>query len=178
MENVKKRVRNGIIVQRIVSMSHAYALSPWVVMHNEFFTSILLLTSISIVLGLACIAVYDKTKTDWLLIESLKEAHCRNTVNELQNRITRFIIKWSKKGKGLLVVVLVLWDPAIAVLYCRSGYGLYNGIPNLKIWTLFLLSCILCAVLGVVGISGLIVGWEFVKDFILDIIKSCIAIAM
>ncbi len=163
---------------RLLHWGYNLQISNYALDHYSFWESALILFVFSVVFCFVSVKVYDKRKTDWIFVEALKRAEEKKVVQDEQSSITKTINKWSKFGKYPLLLVLLIIDPVIVALYYRRGHYLYNGISSLRVWVLFLVSIILCSILALVILSGIFSGWEFVKDFIFDIIKSCIAIAM
>ncbi len=86
--------------------------------------------------GLICYAFllfYDRTKKDWLGIETLKEIKD----SEGNSRIGKFIRKLVRKSDNALLVFLsIKFDPLITMLYMRRGAHRYNGLTG-RDWKIF-----------------------------------------
>ncbi len=139
------QVATAQLVQRVIGVSNGVFLSPIVIIYfDSYVKSIVVLSFISIVMCIALIMLYDFSKKDWLFLEELKQT--QNNLNEDvvigKSSITKKIAKWSNKNKGILFLLIVCLDPTIAVLYYRKGSYLYNGIKELKIAVLFLVSTV------------------------------------
>ncbi|MCX6757450.1 MAG: hypothetical protein NTZ44_01025 [Candidatus Nomurabacteria bacterium] len=149
----------------MINLSYGLILCPYIVCHFSFWWSILVLFGSSVALFVITIFVYDIIKIDWLLIEALKEAQEQSTTMEKQNPITKAIGKWANKGRYILLIFFLFWDPMVVVLYYRNGYYLYNGIRTPRVWILAVLSSFLNNLLAVVVLSGFFYGLEFLKHF-------------
>ena len=107
--------------------------------HLGYQKTIIISTFISLIIGYIYIKLYDYCKNDWLLFEKLK-SNLPITSSE-ENDFTKSIKKWSKLGANLIIFLyLGTRDPAVTILYFREGSYRYNGLPNLKIKILFLIS--------------------------------------
>lgn len=107
------------------------------------------------IIALFFIFIYDKTKKDWLLLESLKEAQANLSHHKRQNSITKKIAYWAKKDKKILFIFLICWDATVATLYLREGHYLWNKIP-LKTIPIFILSSFIPNLIWTILISGLL----------------------
>lgn len=137
------QVATAQLVQRVIGVSNGVFLSPIVIIYfDDYFKSIVALSIISIIMCLGLVMLYDFSKKDWLFLEELKQAQKNLDVVEGKSSITKKIAKWSNKNKGILFLLIVCLDPTIAVLYYRKGSYLYNGVKEIKIGVLFLVSTV------------------------------------
>lgn len=141
-------------------MSYGFVVCPLILTYSRtYWISVGWMALGSFCLCFCLVKLYDWTKRDWLLLESLKDAQEKSTQGMQQNRITRKITKLAKRGKYILLVMIVSWDPTITVLYCRKGAYKYNGIPTKEVAALFILSCLLCDVVWAGALS--LVFWMY-----------------
>ena len=100
-----------------------------------YLSSVLVTTIIYILIGILSVKIYDYCKKDYLLIEALKDAEKNNQTSEL-NFIIKLILKWTRKNKTILGLLLASQNPGLIVIYYREGSFLYNGFvgKNMKIF--------------------------------------------
>ena len=100
------------------------------------------------------ILIYDKIKIDLFLIELLKRTIELGEEMTQSSPITRKILKFMKYGKPVVFCVLFC-EPFIFVLFYRKGIEVWNNIPSLKLFLLYLGSTIF-ATTTIVGIVDVV----------------------
>jgi len=128
----------GLTVQKVVGSFSGFIMSTYLLLIYNFETSIIILFFIRLATSSLLIWLYDKFKIDWLLIESFKESIEKKKLPHIKNNVIKII----QKGKFLLI----LWDPTITVLAYRKESYKWNGIPNKKIFFIFLFSLIISTI--------------------------------
>lgn len=121
------------------------------------------MTLTSLLLAYLLVIFYDRFKTDWLGIETLKGLR----EHEQASRFVRF---WSwvlKKGEPAVFFFLSLkFDPFTTVVYMRRGAHQYNGL-NKRDWVVFLSSGLLAncywTLVTFAGVSLLEWLWRFIS---------------
>lgn len=114
-----------------------FGIAPVIVASYGYFVCFCVLTMVYLLVGIISISIYDNHKSDFLFVESLKEAMEKNNPVFGYNRLIRFIIRKSNgnKKRPFLIMLLSFKNPGLAVIYMRDGYYLYDGFA--KDWTVF-----------------------------------------
>ena len=108
------------------------------------------MTVASVFLNLAIICAYDWSKTDWLLLESLKQA---KGSGEGTGGWTERILR---KGDVAAFFLLSWIDDAITVtLYLRHGAHQFNGLTK-RDWMIFGASTIVSNLFWIAGLASVI----------------------
>jgi hypothetical protein len=145
----------GLIVQGIINNLSGMGASVYILL---FFNNIIIsLLCVFIIKTISCyfmIWLYDRVKIDWFLIESFKKAKSEGEVFNQES----VLIKVIKKAKPLLII----WDPAIAILIYRDKYYKWDRIPNTKMFFLFLISSIICTLLWTLIIAIPLLSLNFI----------------
>ncbi len=144
-------VGTGILIHRTFNWMNGFVVSPLVVAYvGGYWESVFLMSLYSIITCYIFVRVYDFFKQDCMLIEVLKQGE-----REDQNALAKLLHRLQKMGRLPLLVVLVFWDPVVAVLYFRKGAFAFNGMPEAKAKIIFIASAFLCNVLWTALIFGL-----------------------
>lgn len=115
------------LVNRAVNMS-INALTIILIERYGLSRGVELILLISFLAYLALIFFYDwyfSTRT----IEEKNENYLTKKINKLPHYFS-----W------LIFLIVILWDPSLAVFYYREKSNLHRGIPSLKIFGIFMLS--------------------------------------
>ena len=120
----------------------------------------LLMIVVSFLLDLALIRFYDRSKTDWLGIETLKDIR----ENPVDTRLERLLQWLLRKGDAVALVVLSFkLSPFNVMLYLRSGAYLYNGMGR-RDWLILIASTLIGNLYWILvmwmATSGLIHVWQ------------------
>jgi hypothetical protein len=129
-------------------------LYPYVICSLGLTFGVTVMIAFALVLDVIIIYVYDKTKLDWLGIETAKDLQ-----NDITNKFAKAVLKWThNKGDMVTTIALSFWiDAFIVTLYMRNGAYKYNGF-SLRDWKIFLTATVVgnvyWAVLVLLGIEG------------------------
>lgn len=145
------------MTHQTVNKTYWYILAPIIIAEVGFPLNLIIGLSISMTIAITFITIYDKTKKDWLLLESLKETQENLSLskNKKQNSVTRRIAYWAKKDKYLLFFILICWDPTFSCLYLREGNHKWNGL-NLKTIPILIISSFMPNLIWTIVISGIL----------------------
>lgn len=146
------RLGVGITIFQLINKFTLLFVNPTILVIFEFRTALILMIFFSIVLRYVMIKIYDSRKIDWFFIESLKRGD--DVSLSKKTSIMRKILRYG--GKYLLTTVLFIYDPFLIVIYFRKDHFKWNGIPTFKTWSLFILSCITCALVSAGWIKPII----------------------
>ena len=142
----------------MINAFYALIFCPYVIWRFGFF-SIFIMFPVLIIFCFLSIKIYDRSKSDWLLIETAKEKLTR----EDGKKITKAIARILKRGEFALLVVILFWDPTVTVLYYRKETRSPKNGTERKIFFLFIISALLC-VLSKAGIVSLIIFlWHYLS---------------
>ena len=111
------------------------------------------MTILSVFLNLLIIRAYDWSKTDWLLIETLKGLR----EDQSPGRWKQFIRKLLRKSDVLAFFVLCFDDPITVTLYLRHGSHQYNGM-SARDWKIFFAATVVANLYWIIGWSAVIEG--------------------
>jgi hypothetical protein len=128
----------GLTVNELIVQGFDSVLYPWVMGTLGFLHGGLVMIFASFLICLLTIEFYDWSKTDWLGIETLKEAR------EMKNtKANRFIAKFMKNSKwAQLVILSIAQDPFIVMVFLREGAHQYGGMKK-EDWINFYVSLII-----------------------------------
>lgn len=112
---------------------------------------------ISVIVSIAVIRFYDRTKKDWLGIEALKSIRD----DKQKSKLGRAVSWLMKKGDPVALIGLsILYSEPVAItLYMRRGAFQYNGFSK-RDWTIFLVSVLISNVSWAIAVWG---GLEAIK---------------
>lgn len=130
-----------------------FSARTFICLRHDFWPSFGLLFLVSLIASDIYILIYDKIKIDTMGIEMLKQT------GELKKHglIIKMIVWLNKKGKLLVTIAFVLFEPVMTNIWVRKGHHVYDGdfydtkafafmIISITItslyWTLFLKSII------------------------------------
>ena len=138
-------------------------LIPVLMLEVGYILSVFITTFIFIIIGIISVRLYDLHKTDFLLIESLKESQYNNDQFIEKNRVVKSITKWSKRSRLLLGLLLSIKNTGLTVLYHRDGFHKYNGFSGKKIKLFFLLNSFIISIFwNTVAYTGFSL-WKLIK---------------
>jgi len=141
-----------------------YTLYPAALLYLGFVWGGLIMTISAIVLNVVTIKVYDWSKTDWLLIETLKSARDNPDV-QLPGILGRLQFLLHYGDVAAFFVISMFDDPVDTVLYLRKGSHEYNGLSS-RDWWIFVganllanISWILQLSIVIASIKALFLDW-------------------
>lgn len=135
-------------MKRVINYPFDYVLYPAVIVWLGYVWGGLLMTVLVTFLNMLIIWAYDWSKTDWLLIETLKEVK----TEESDTRWMRIVRAILKKGDIPAFFILSLDDPVTTTLYLRDGIREYNGMRS-RDWWIFIASSIVSNLYWILGIA-------------------------
>lgn len=138
----------GLFLKRAVNYPFDYVLYPLMLLWLGYLWGGLVMILLATVLNLLIIWAYDWSKTDWLLIETLKEVRHGDSENRWQ-KIVRALLR---KGDIPAFFVLSLDDPVTTMLYLRHGVREYNGM-SARDWWIFVASTVVSNLYWILGIA-------------------------
>lgn len=141
----------GISVFQIVNKIGIGFINPMIVVLFDIRIALIVMFLVSILIRFGLIKLYDSLKIDWLYIEKIKEKQLHGEkilFKDKQNYNTKLIIFLSKYGRFSLIFFLIFYDPFLLVIYQRTGSSAWNNIPSLTTFSLFIISCLACALIA------------------------------
>ncbi len=144
------RLGKGLLVNRAINIILIF-IATLISANYSLWQSWAYFCLVSGVVYYFAVLLYDKTRTDWILLEAFKVFGNSNK----RNRITDSIVRWKKRGNWLVLTILIAWDPCLLVIYAREGSCLYNGFPTYKILLLFVVSILASSLVVVLQIKGI-----------------------
>ena len=144
----------GITGKWALSWAFDFILYPFILALFGFFGGTVIMTILSFIVSYGLILFYDRTKKDWLGIETLKEIEdfiprqipeCGiskywTSIINLVGESSAWLMK--KSDTFLLVVLSIKFDPFITVIQIRHGAHQYNGLSK-RDWKIFITSVII-----------------------------------
>lgn len=139
----------GFLAYKVITITRGLVVNPLIyLISDKKMTSFILMVSVTFFSSLIIVLVYDHLKRDFILIESLKKSREEKSEQIPYNSVTKKIVKWGKYGDWALIIFLIVWDPALALVYCRPGSYQWNKIPNITMLALFFFSSLSCNIVG------------------------------
>ena len=139
-------------------------LTPIIIFELGFIKRIIIITAIYIIKGVITVRLYDKYKTDCIMMESLKEAQFNHHKIEEWNKLIKFIVKKSENNRKKLIFLLSFKNPGLGVLYMRDGFHMYNGFSGKNVIYYFLLNIIVKSIYwNIIVLTGFSL-WGFLKN--------------
>ena len=144
----------GIYGNWLKDYAFDFVLYPFVIAKYGILWGAPVMTMMSFLVCYATILFYDKTKKDWLGIETLKaikdfspKSIPKNIMGGLLTKITNGFgefTAWILKKSDLVVMTAlsIQFDPFITVAYMRHGSHQYNGLSK-RDWKIFLISLLI-----------------------------------
>lgn len=152
----------GFLSYHALNALYAFIFCPYIIWKLGMLYSILIMFLMLIVFCFIAIKIYDRSKSDWLLIDTVKE----KLTKEGGNKITKTIAIILKKGEFALLIVILFWDPTITVLYYRKDARSPKNGTERKIFFLFVTSALLCAVSKAGIVSIIFFLWHYILIFL------------
>jgi hypothetical protein len=144
----------GISGKWLISWAFDFLLYPVVIANSGFLIGTCIMTILSFFVCYGLILFYDKTKKDWVGIETLKELEefkplppsdvpLKNFFINGINIVGNFTAWIMKKSDALFFIFLsIKFDPFITVIHIRHGAHQYNGLSR-RDWGVFLTSLLI-----------------------------------
>lgn len=114
----------------VVNNAFDWILYPLAIFQFGLGFGFLIMASLSVVLNLSLVKLYDVTGKDWLGAESLKEAE------EYLGEKKAWIKKLLDRSKILKFVAFSTYDPFIATVYFRKREQAFKGL-SARDWKIF-----------------------------------------
>lgn len=144
-----KQFGYGFTMYKTITIARGFGINPLLyLISDDKVVGMLLTFTCTFTTSILMILLYDYIKRDLILIELLKKSQEEKIVLTRHNPVTRKIVKRGKLGKGVLVFILMIWDPTLTLLYCRPGYYQWNKIPNINMFFLLFASSLSCNIIG------------------------------
>ncbi len=144
----------GVFTKWLISWSFDFLLYPLIIKLFGFFAGTGTMIILSFFACYAQILFYDKTKKDWVGIETLKEVKDFKPLMLPESAIGKFFISlinqignfsaWIMKTSDALFFVFlsIKFDPFITVIHIRHGAHKYNGLSK-RDWKVFIASLLI-----------------------------------
>ena len=142
----------GLLLKHSINEPFDLILYPAVLLWLGNIWGGLVMTALSVVLNVIIIRAYDWSKTDWLLIETLKGVRDEAVSVGKRKRLIRRLLQ---KSDTLAFFILCLDDPITATLYLRKGSHQYNGM-SARDWKIFFAATIVANLYWIIGIASVI----------------------
>lgn len=129
----------GHLMNAVVVYGFDYGLYPLAIWQLGPIIGGSVMVVLSILLDLAIIKWYDRSKKDWLGIEIIKEVREGGGESRLEK-----LLQWMmKKGNAFLLIALSFkLNPFNVMLYMRYGAYRYNGM-SARDWKIFITSTLI-----------------------------------
>lgn len=111
----------------------------------------IVMTMLSVLLNLLIITGYDWAKTDWLMIEALKQVRADKSAGRWRG----FVGGLLRRGDVPAFFLLCLDDPITVTLYLRHGSYQYNGLSP-RDWLIFVAATVVANFYWIVGWAAVI----------------------
>jgi len=123
----------------LLNHSFDFILYPIVIWKAGLVNGVAIMTILAFMSDLAVIYFYDKTKKDWLGIETLKRVE-----ESITSRPVTVVFNWVRNRGDMITASALsfLIDPLLIVLYMRYGSNKYNGL-NRRDWKIFLTATVI-----------------------------------
>lgn len=142
----------GLLLYQGFNLLYGLIISPYIVLEFGFLKSIFIMFSFLIVYCSLIIGIYNRSKYDWLLVDTIKE----KISEENSNKFLRITAKILKKGENIFILPILFLSPTLTFLYSRKERRAKNNNLEKRTIFLFFASAILCS-LGKAGIVYIIV---------------------
>lgn len=168
MERMRKNIRFGSIffinfgIKEVID----FILTPILMIEFGYILSLLTTTSIYLLIGIASVKIYDRHKQDCLYIEALKKAQADNKPLTKRNKLTEFILSWTKRNKIIFSLLLTFKNPGLFVIYFRDGVNLFNGFAGKNIKIIFLINLLVMNLYWNFVIYTGTPLWKFIGSFL------------
>ena len=155
----KKRLATLVVgwsADKISNCSFEYILYPAVIGYWGLLKGGAFMISLSVILSLLEIKLYDFLKIDWLGIEAVKGIR-DGEAKSIWERITQWVMK---KGDIFALVVLSIYsEPVKVTLYMRRGSNKFNGFSR-RDRIVFITSVLIGNISWAVVVAG---GWKIFR---------------
>lgn len=149
----------GLFMRAVINHGFDYVLYPVVLLWLGNTIGGIVLTILAVIINIAIIKAYDWSKTDWLLIEKLKDLRDRDDHSGWKAHLFSII----RKNKVAMFFILCIDDPVTVTLYFRKGSYQYNGMTKSD-WGIFILS-------NIVSNFYWIVGWVLIIELVKKVLQ-------
>lgn len=149
----------GVAMKRAITWPFDYVLYPAVLLWLGNVIGGLVMIVLATLYNVLLIKAYDWSKTDWLLIEKIKQSQN----DEDAKGWMMWLLKRVKEQKVLTFLILSLDDPVTVTLYFRKGSYQYNGMSSFD-WKIFLLSSVVSNVYWIIGWAAIIEIGKFIIE--------------
>lgn len=153
----------GVAIRWIVNHWFDYLLYPVVLAWLGSVNGGLALIVLGGVVNILLIRAYDWSKTDWFLIEKIKNVGEQTEGGDIEGvpRWFAWLLRHTRKRPTLMFFVLCIDDPITVTLYFRQGSYQFNGMSR-KDWYIFLAANVVSNLYWIVGWTAVI---EIVRLF-------------
>ncbi len=141
----------GLAMKRFINYPFDLVLYPAMMIWLGYIWGGFVMTLLSVFLNLLIIKGYDWSKTDWLLIETLKGIREEPSAGKSK----QFLGKFLQKSNVLAFFVLCFDDPITVTLYLRHGSYQYNGMSRHD-WKMFFSATVIANLYWIVGWAAVI----------------------
>jgi hypothetical protein len=142
----------GLAIKKSIDYGFDYLLYPVVLLWFGYLWGGIIMTGLSVALNLAVIRVYDWSKRDWLLLETIKEL--RDGPDGLAKTPWA---RWIARKGDLPAFFLLSWfeDPIVVTLYLRRSAHRYDGLDR-RDWLIFWASTLVSNLLWMLSLVSAI----------------------
>ena len=149
----------GLAMKQAINWPFDLILYPLMMLWLGHLWGGIVMTILSVFLNLLVIAGYDWAKTDWLLIEALKQIRDDPPSNGWRGLVGRLL----RKGDVPAFFILCADDPITVTLYLRQGSYQFNGLSG-RDWRIFLAATVVANLYWIVGWAMVIEAVHFVTS--------------
>ncbi|WP_210529718.1 hypothetical protein [Rubellimicrobium arenae] len=140
----------GLVLKKGTDYLFDYVAYPAALLWLGYVAGGAAMAAASVLVNIAVLRVYDWSRRDFLLLESIKD------LRQLEGTAP-----WRRAVSGVIrsgdipafFILSCLEDPVVATLYLRRGSHLYNGFA-LRDWTIFLASTLLSNLVWTLHLSA------------------------
>lgn len=139
-------------IKKSLDYGFDYALYPIALLWLGYAWGGALMTAASVVLNLATIRVYDWSRRDWLLLETIKELKDKPELSA-----SRPVVAWIIRKGDIAAFFMLSWieDPIVVTLYLRREAHKYNGLAR-RDWMIFWTSTLVSNLFWIFSLASVI----------------------
>lgn len=117
----------GFGLKKSFDYAFDYVAYPAVLLHLGYGWGGLAMTIVSVAINVLFINMYDRLRSDFLLLEQIKSLQSRVSSDADGSLLAKTI-----RGSRPIAFVVLSWieDPAVVTLYFRKGYHRYDGMSG------------------------------------------------
>ncbi len=142
----------GIALKEAINWPFDYLLYPFVITWQGEALGWAIMIVLSIIFDLFLIRGYDWSKTDWLLIETLKK-HRMRPAKTRWGKMLQWLM--NKSDIATFIFLCVHENPATVVIYFRKGAFRYNGM-SARDWKFFFGAVLVANIVWLLVVTGVI----------------------